>query len=502
MRTFIFIRMGIIGMLALPLTAALAEEASVEQIMENLEQTPPQVSTDVLLNESREQYVAGGYSRAGTGFEMVLAREPNNVVARYYLDKMSELDQRNAEEGAMKQVSQAWGGMLLRDYPVSAATRRMLNLEEAEAPVDISAGFPEVSFPKGTYVIYRPQLSRIFALNKPEEIQRLETILISLDGNGSSGADQVEIETRFVEFSEGALEELGFNWSDVLDGSSAASAGDWELADGADLFKDSLRTVPFSQTGSLGLGEIAATGDGNVDWINRIEDSFGTEAGTLNVSGTLDSTAIDLLIRALDQTSGVDVLSAPRIVTVTGKEAVIQVGQRHYYPETYEEGVSGGTVLHVRYEDFEEKLLGVELKVTPTIKGDEIGLKLNPKITDLIGWEQFELAPADTSYTYYQYRVGMQFEHEPVVAKLPVFKEREVQTEVTVQDGATVGMGGLISEKLEAFEDRVPVLGSIPLVGRLFRSEGERSVKRNLMIFVTAKKVQPNGTMVAGRNFQ
>jgi general secretion pathway protein D len=64
---------------------------------------------------------------------------------------------------------------------------------------------------------------------------------------------------------------------------------------------------------------------------------------------------------------------------------------------------------------------------------------------------------------------------------------------VTVADGSTVGMGGLIYDKVETFKDKVPVLGSIPLVGRLFRSEGERSVKRNLMIFVTATQVDVNG---------
>lgn len=76
---------------------------------------------------------------------------------------------------------------------------------------------------------------------------------------------------------------------------------------------------------------------------------------------------------------------------------------------------------------------------------------------------------------------------------LPYFRLREMTTQVTVADGSTVGMGGLIYEKLETFKDKVPVLGSIPLIGRIFRSEGERSIKRNLMIFVTATQVDVNG---------
>jgi general secretion pathway protein D len=96
----------------------------------------------------------------------------------------------------------------------------------------------------------------------------------------------------------------------------------------------------------------------------------------------------------------------------------------------------------------------------------------------------------------------MQFEHASITAQLPLFNRRELKTEVSVASGATIGMGGLIGEKTEAFKDRVPVLGSIPLVGRLFRSEGERSVKRNLMIFVTASKVTPGGRILSERTYE
>jgi len=142
--------------------------------------------------------------------------------------------------------------------------------------------------------------------------------------------------------------------------------------------------------------------------------------------------------------------------------------------------------------------MGVELSVTPELGEDGlIEMDLNPKITELLGWRGYQIAPADSAYTYFQYRIGQTFEHDAIVARLPIFRRREVQTSVTIEDGSTIGMGGLISEETESFSDRVPVLGSIPLVGRLFRSEGERTVKRNLMIFVTARKVAPNGRIIS-----
>jgi general secretion pathway protein D len=81
----------------------------------------------------------------------------------------------------------------------------------------------------------------------------------------------------------------------------------------------------------------------------------------------------------------------------------------------------------------------------------------------------------------------------PIYGQLPYFRVREVKTQVDVADGSTVGLGGLIYDRLETYKDKVPVLGSIPVIGRLFRSEGERSIKRNLMIFVSANQLANDG---------
>jgi general secretion pathway protein D len=214
------------------------------------------------------------------------------------------------------------------------------------------------------------------------------------------------------------------------------------------------------------------------------------------------SRPFDVLISALDQSSGTDVLSAPRVVTWSDKKATIRAGQLHYFPDTYEVGGNEGTIVHVKYDGFAEKLLGVELDVTPKTDGDQITLTLNPKVSELISWQTYRIAPANSAYSYYQLGINQQFEHDAITARLPVFKRREVKTQVTIADGATMGMGGLINERIEKFEDKVPFLGSLPLVGRLFRSEGERAVKRNLMIFVTAKKVEPNGRISTERSFE
>jgi general secretion pathway protein D len=70
---------------------------------------------------------------------------------------------------------------------------------------------------------------------------------------------------------------------------------------------------------------------------------------------------------------------------------------------------------------------------------------------------------------------------------------RSITTQIQIYDGATVVMGGLITEDLKKVDDRIPVLGDLPLLGGLFRSTSEMSQKRNLLIFVTARLVDPAG---------
>jgi general secretion pathway protein D len=75
----------------------------------------------------------------------------------------------------------------------------------------------------------------------------------------------------------------------------------------------------------------------------------------------------------------------------------------------------------------------------------------------------------------------------------PVFSSRNATTSIVIWDGQTVVMGGLIREELVTIKDKIPFLGDIPIIGRLFRSEGQKSKKTNLLIFVTARLVDPSG---------
>ena len=79
---------------------------------------------------------------------------------------------------------------------------------------------------------------------------------------------------------------------------------------------------------------------------------------------------------------------------------------------------------------------------------------------------------------------------------LPIFRHREVVSSCVIWDGQTVVLGGLLSENVSKTKDKVPMLGDLPFVGRLFRSESSKTQKKNLIIFVTPKIIDPAGNLV------
>ena len=136
---------------------------------------------------------------------------------------------------------------------------------------------------------------------------------------------------------------------------------------------------------------------------------------------------------------------------------------------------------------FQTRETGVILNVTPTVGPDgyTIDLVMAPEVAELVDWIQYGSAieiPSEFGLQIWTYNMPQ-----------PVFTSRNVTTSIVIWDGQTVVMGGLIREELTTIKDKVPILGDIPLLGWLFRSEGSYSRKKNLLIFVTARLVDPAG---------
>ena len=192
-------------------------------------------------------------------------------------------------------------------------------------------------------------------------------------------------------------------------------------------------------------------------------------------------------------------MSAPKVTVLSGKTAEIVVAQEFRYPESFGDiesevgsgasntGAAGVTITAGTPQDFVVRNIGVEMEVTPTVEDDNsISLLLEPRVTEFEGFVEYGGPSVAIS--------GSINVTVPAGFFQPIFSVRRVRREVTIWDGATVVMGGLTREQVQTVEDKVPVLGDIPLIGRLFKSKGESSQKRNLLIFVTANLISPGGS--------
>ena len=344
--------------------------------------------------------------------------------------------------------------------------------------------------------------SQLIVTQTGRNLERIRNILTRY-----SDVRQVEIEAKFMEVQQGALEELGVQWNLATKASQQNARVQAEYTTGGGInrtLSDAFRNATTNQ-------QISVTGPGlPADGI-RLDTSapqipggvlLGTGASALaNLSTIIGEFDVNAIVRALSQKSGTELLSAPKLTVLSGNPATITVAQELRYPQSYGEiqsqvgtgSVSGGGSAGVSItsgtpQEFTTRNVGVELRVTPTVEEDDrsVSLDLNPKVTEFEGFVEYGGPSIAIS--------GGTTVTVPPGFYQPIFSVREVSTKVTIWDGATLVMGGLTREDVKKVNDKVPVFGSLPLVGRLFRSQGESTQKRNLLIFVTANLVSPGGS--------
>ncbi|MBM3873208.1 MAG: hypothetical protein FJ382_05645 [Verrucomicrobia bacterium] len=343
--------------------------------------------------------------------------------------------------------------------------------------------------------------SAMIVTQTPRNLDRIRTIL-----NRYTDVRQVEIEAKFIEVTEGVLEEMGITWTALRNGSNGGAGGVGRVTVGT-------AGVTRSLAGTFGGGSAgnAIVIDGEAVASTHPPAlpgavPVGTDAPPLaEISGEFSGVDVNALVRLLAQKAGGDLLSAPRVTVLSGHTATITVAQEMRYPQSFGEiqsqvgagrtaadgaggGSAGVTITAGTPQDFTSRNVGVELKVTPTVEEDDysISLDLAPKVTEFEGFVEFGGPSVAVS--------GGRTVTVPPGFYQPIFSVREVSTRVTLWDGATLVMGGLTREEVRKVEDKIPILGDVPLLGRLFRSRGESSQKRNLLIFVTANLVSPGGS--------
>jgi general secretion pathway protein D len=411
-----------------------------------------------------------------------------------------------------------------KDTQEATGGRQLVNREGAKEFLE-SQG---VQFPPGASAHFLPESSRLIVRNTEDNLELVDALV---EQANVSGPKQVEIEAKFVEINQNNLKELGFDWllgqfnigNQRVFGSGGTSGTSPAT---------SARDFPFVDPAGNPIGQFPVTGgnrSGNLSISANAIDSllFGTNGasvlapGIFGLSGVFTDPQFQVVVRALNQKKGIDLLSAPRVTTKSGQRAVIEIVREFRYPTQFTEPKipeisSRGSLLSNSISlpvvgpstpsNFETRNTGVTLEVEPVVgpDGTTIDLNLVPQVVEFEGFINYG-SPISTVNPALLGFLGVPGGLSGISSSIvltdnvinqPIFSSRKVTTSVSVFDGQTVVLGGLMREDVQKTEDRTPIIGDIPVVGRLFRTNAEQHIKRNLVIFVTARLVTPGGQLV------
>jgi general secretion pathway protein D len=347
-------------------------------------------------------------------------------------------------------------------------------------------------------------------------------------------APQVHIKSRFIQVEQDDNAGLGFDWylgqfnvghSVVAQGGSSPSLN---------VPGPGGSTVPFP--GPTGANQIPASGSD--------QQIFGPNGTTPNapanatlptlatITGILTNPNFRVVLHALEQRSGFEELAEPEVTTTSGRQTEMRathygnhglqlparVGCNHHH-HSIKCFPPRKMKIHTTNKIF-KLMLGLSVAlgatkmaqaqnntfvpgtsaITPTTQAIETGplLDVVPYVLSDGYTINLTLIPSVTEFAGYQtppnvanVTGGLNVVQLPVI--LPSFNIRQVLTTVNIWDGQTVILGGLVTSSTQTEKDKVPVVGDLPIVGRLFQSQMKVAVKKNLMIFVTATIVDPAG---------
>ncbi len=360
-----------------------------------------------------------------------------------------------------------------------------------------------VSFPSGASASLNPSTNTLLVINTMSNHDVIEQIINAVV---ESEPVIVTIKTKMVKVEKNVLEELGFDWmlnefnlngdNTFLSGGTqvnGAQINDFPSFNGNNAAENPItagnRTGDFSFPADK-LDSLIAAG------ISRSAQQNRRAPGVVGVSGVVNSTTIQMLMRGMERNKGFDIMATPAISTRNGQAASVSMVREFIYPVAYDpaeipqsvSAAGGGVFLPSFPSEYETKDLGVFLEVLPTVdeKRQYVDVALKPMISDLEGFVNY-----GSPINYIENGQSIELNENPIL--MPVFNVKEVNTNVVIQDGSTIVIGGLLKDSVTTINDKTPILGDMPLVGRLFQSN---AIKRNsiaILFFVTVELVDPTG---------
>lgn len=274
---------------------------------------------------------------------------------------------------------------------------------------------------------------------------------------------QVLVEAIIVEIVSSKERNLGIQWmfSNSSGAYGSSSMGDGLLgrtAAAAFGIIDTAATTATTVDPRLALGSALANTKGQILGVGRIGDNFSFNA----------------VLNALYQNTDANILSTPSLLTLDNEEASIVVGQEVPFKTGSYTSTGNASAVSSPFETIQRQNVGLTLKVTPHInEGDSLVLEITQEVSSLTG-------AAST-----------------VNASDVITNQRKIESKVLADNGQVIVLGGLIKDDVQETAQKVPLLGDIPWLGRLFRSTASTKVKTNLMVFLRPVIVR-DGHLLSG----
>lgn len=401
-----------------------------------------------------------------------------------------------------------------------------------------------IQFPEGATASFLASNSTLSVTNTVENHELVEQAVAMA---ASEKPTMVAVTVRMIKTTERTLEELDFDWllDDFPLGGNGIVPGVPSMhLSGGSFNPDNLSDVALPPgavfrngiTSGNRSGTEVFTGNSLDDRLLEQQQGFapGTARapGILWANGILNNNNLTMLMRGLEQKKGVSLVVSPSTVTRSGQQSTVEVIREFIYPEEYEppelpNDVGGGDALidgntgeviavaerpltpvtPATPTSFTKKDVGVVLDVLPTVSSDgyHVDLAVKPSVTDFDGFVNYGTPITSPSTGGALGGIaGEVFNADPLVLTpneilMPVFSVMRADTNLTIRNGQTLVIGGLMSERVEKFEDKTKILGDLPMVGRMFRNEGYQPVRTAIIFLVTVQILDPTGEIPSGR---
>ncbi|MFT3830072.1 MAG: secretin N-terminal domain-containing protein [Opitutaceae bacterium] len=330
----------------------------------------------------------------------------------------------------------------------------ILNYAEASKVLPTVSGMVETADPVKGRIQVDQRNNALVITERPSRQEKIKPIIAKLD----VATAQVMIESKFIEVSNEDGSDVGMNWSSLKN--LSVKQGPIEST-----AQHTKTTTTYTQNPNTGLYEATSTtayeeGATSGNWANSLNSLFNAPH---LVTSTFSISEFGAVLSLYESQSNVRLVSNPTVVTLNNVEATINIGEEYPIPNyTYNQEQGSFEISGFTY-----KPIGINLKVTPQINNAGfIKMNILPEVSSRSGEVSFGGASG---------------------ASIPIISTRKAVTQISLKNGHTLGIGGLLQNQKTKGKSKVPVIGEIPVLGSLFKSKSEALSARNLVIFITAK---------------